>query len=537
MTARLELLPAVDVADGQRRPPRPGRGRQRDHLRRPARGRARLAGRPAPSGSTSSTSTPRSAAARTPSCSPRSSARLGRRRSSCPAASATTPSLEAALATGCARVNLGTAALENPDWTAAPSPRTATGSPSASTCAARPSPPAAGPRRAATSGRRSTASTPTAAPGTSSPTSPRTARSAGPTSTCCARSARRTDRPVVASGGVSSLDDLEALRGLVPTGVEGAIVGKALYAGAFTLAAGAGRRGRPCTEPRGRTGRLRRRPLGRPQPAPPSRFAGDDGSADPAARRRAGSRGRRRRRGRPRRRPRARAGRRGPRGRAGAGRPRTDGRSTRAPTWPWPPSSAPDGRRALPVFTSSDALAAWDAAARPVPAEGPRAALSAVAGRLRRARRRPGRPRHRRGPAARAVGARPGPCLDACRTRDPEAVSAVRAAVADRRVRWPPSRLGASGPGSSSPSGPAWTPPRWPSSLDAVRVAARRPPRLLAERVEALALRPGLTPHPHGDQGIPSGSRTCPRLITARQAEETGGNSSRSTLRLSALCP
>ena len=45
----------------------------------------------------------------------------------------------------------------------------------------------------------------------------------------------RTDRPVVASGGVSTLDDLRALRGLVPLGVEGAIVGKALYAKAFTL--------------------------------------------------------------------------------------------------------------------------------------------------------------------------------------------------------------------------------------------------------------------------------------------------------------
>jgi phosphoribosylanthranilate isomerase len=45
----------------------------------------------------------------------------------------------------------------------------------------------------------------------------------------------RTDRPVVASGGVSSLDDLVALRSLVPLGIEGAIVGKALYAGAFTL--------------------------------------------------------------------------------------------------------------------------------------------------------------------------------------------------------------------------------------------------------------------------------------------------------------
>lgn len=44
-----------------------------------------------------------------------------------------------------------------------------------------------------------------------------------------------TDRPVVASGGISSLDDLRALSDLVPLGVEGAIVGKALYAKAFTL--------------------------------------------------------------------------------------------------------------------------------------------------------------------------------------------------------------------------------------------------------------------------------------------------------------
>ena len=45
----------------------------------------------------------------------------------------------------------------------------------------------------------------------------------------------RTARPVVASGGVSSLDDLRALASLTDLGVEGAIVGKALYAGAFTL--------------------------------------------------------------------------------------------------------------------------------------------------------------------------------------------------------------------------------------------------------------------------------------------------------------
>lgn len=47
---------------------------------------------------------------------------------------------------------------------------------------------------------------------------------------------QKTGKPVVASGGISSLDDLISLRKLVPTGVEGAIVGKALYAGKFTLA-------------------------------------------------------------------------------------------------------------------------------------------------------------------------------------------------------------------------------------------------------------------------------------------------------------
>ncbi|BDZ58372.1 hypothetical protein GCM10025872_20290 [Barrientosiimonas endolithica] len=45
----------------------------------------------------------------------------------------------------------------------------------------------------------------------------------------------RTDRPVVASGGVSTLDDVRALRELTPEGVEGAIIGSALYRDAFTL--------------------------------------------------------------------------------------------------------------------------------------------------------------------------------------------------------------------------------------------------------------------------------------------------------------
>ncbi|MDN5851639.1 MAG: bifunctional 1-(5-phosphoribosyl)-5-((5-phosphoribosylamino)methylideneamino)imidazole-4-carboxamide isomerase/phosphoribosylanthranilate isomerase PriA [Actinomycetia bacterium] len=44
-----------------------------------------------------------------------------------------------------------------------------------------------------------------------------------------------TSRPVVASGGIARLDDIETLRSLTSIGVEGAIVGKALYAGAFTL--------------------------------------------------------------------------------------------------------------------------------------------------------------------------------------------------------------------------------------------------------------------------------------------------------------
>ncbi|MDO5034340.1 MAG: bifunctional 1-(5-phosphoribosyl)-5-((5-phosphoribosylamino)methylideneamino)imidazole-4-carboxamide isomerase/phosphoribosylanthranilate isomerase PriA [Actinomycetaceae bacterium] len=46
----------------------------------------------------------------------------------------------------------------------------------------------------------------------------------------------RTDAHVVASGGVSSLDDIRALLPLAEKGVEGVIVGKAIYSGAFTLA-------------------------------------------------------------------------------------------------------------------------------------------------------------------------------------------------------------------------------------------------------------------------------------------------------------
>ena len=57
----------------------------------------------------------------------------------------------------------------------------------------------------------------------------------GPNLDLLAQVAERTDAPVIASGGVSSLDDLRAIATLTDRGVEGAIVGKALYAGRFTL--------------------------------------------------------------------------------------------------------------------------------------------------------------------------------------------------------------------------------------------------------------------------------------------------------------
>ncbi|MFC4335050.1 bifunctional 1-(5-phosphoribosyl)-5-((5-phosphoribosylamino)methylideneamino)imidazole-4-carboxamide isomerase/phosphoribosylanthranilate isomerase PriA [Salininema proteolyticum] len=45
----------------------------------------------------------------------------------------------------------------------------------------------------------------------------------------------KTEKPVIASGGVSSLDDVRTLAGLTGIGVEGAIVGTALYEGKFSV--------------------------------------------------------------------------------------------------------------------------------------------------------------------------------------------------------------------------------------------------------------------------------------------------------------
>ncbi|MCW2546408.1 MAG: hisA [Mycobacterium sp.] len=142
-------------------------------------------------------------------------------------------SLDAALATGAARVNVGTAALEDPDWVrraiARVGDRIAVGLDvrgitlsargwtrdggelfevlarlDADGCA----------RYVVTDVRRDGTLT-------------------GPNVELLESVTKATDRPVIASGGVSTLADLEAIAAI--PGVEGAIVGKALYAGAFTL--------------------------------------------------------------------------------------------------------------------------------------------------------------------------------------------------------------------------------------------------------------------------------------------------------------
>lgn len=57
----------------------------------------------------------------------------------------------------------------------------------------------------------------------------------GPNTELLAEVSAKTNKPVIASGGISSLDDISALAAMVSSGVEGAIMGKALYAGKFTL--------------------------------------------------------------------------------------------------------------------------------------------------------------------------------------------------------------------------------------------------------------------------------------------------------------
>jgi len=148
-------------------------------------------------------------------------------------------SLDAALATGCTRVNLGTAALENPEWCASAiarfGDRVAVGLDVRIV---------GGQHRLAARGwvsdggelwdvlarleRQGCARyvvTDVTKDGTLT----------GPNLQLLREVCAVTDSPVIASGGVSTVDDLLAVAELVPEGVEGSIVGKALYAGRFTL--------------------------------------------------------------------------------------------------------------------------------------------------------------------------------------------------------------------------------------------------------------------------------------------------------------
>jgi 1-(5-phosphoribosyl)-5-[(5-phosphoribosylamino)methylideneamino] imidazole-4-carboxamide isomerase/N-(5'phosphoribosyl)anthranilate isomerase len=145
-------------------------------------------------------------------------------------------SLDAALASGAKRINLGTAALENPEWAANVigqyGEAVAVGlDVRGTTLAARGWTQEGGDlwtvlERLEQAGCARYVVTDVTKDGTLR----------GPNIELLEQVLSRTDRPVIASGGVSSLDDIAALRALVPQGLEGAIVGKALYAGAFTLA-------------------------------------------------------------------------------------------------------------------------------------------------------------------------------------------------------------------------------------------------------------------------------------------------------------
>lgn len=144
-------------------------------------------------------------------------------------------SLERALATGCARINLGTAALENPKWTAQViqkhGERIAVGlDVRGHTLAARGWTEEGGNlfetlRRLDNDGCSRYVVTDVAKDGTMQ----------GPNLTLLREVAAVTSAPIIASGGVSTLDDIRALRALTEIGIEGSIVGKALYAGAFTM--------------------------------------------------------------------------------------------------------------------------------------------------------------------------------------------------------------------------------------------------------------------------------------------------------------
>ena len=153
--------------------------------------------------------------------------------------------LEIGLATGCRRVNIGTAALEDPEWTARAiadhGDRVAIG--------------------LDVRGTRLAARGWTSEGGELWETLERLDREgcaryvvtdvakdgmlAGPNFALLRQVCERTDRPVIASGGVSTLDDIRDLTTMVDLGVEGAIIGSALYKDAFTLPEALDIAGRP----------------------------------------------------------------------------------------------------------------------------------------------------------------------------------------------------------------------------------------------------------------------------------------------------
>jgi 1-(5-phosphoribosyl)-5-[(5-phosphoribosylamino)methylideneamino] imidazole-4-carboxamide isomerase/N-(5'phosphoribosyl)anthranilate isomerase len=144
-------------------------------------------------------------------------------------------SLEAALEAGATRVNLGTAALEDPEWTARVIERfgdaIAVGlDVRGTTLAARGWTKEGGDlwevlARLEDAGCPRYVVTDVTKDGTLK----------GPNIELLKDVMARTSKPVVASGGISSLQDITDLRALVGSGLEGAILGKSLYAGKFTL--------------------------------------------------------------------------------------------------------------------------------------------------------------------------------------------------------------------------------------------------------------------------------------------------------------
>jgi 1-(5-phosphoribosyl)-5-[(5-phosphoribosylamino)methylideneamino] imidazole-4-carboxamide isomerase/N-(5'phosphoribosyl)anthranilate isomerase len=149
-------------------------------------------------------------------------------------------SLDAALATGCTRVNLGTAAIENPEWCAAAIAQhgdkiavgldVRIGDDGQIRVAGRGWTTDGGDlweilARLDADGCARYVVTDVSRDGTLT----------GPNIDLLRQVCARTDAPVIASGGIATLDDLRALAALEGEGVEGAIIGKALYNGNFTL--------------------------------------------------------------------------------------------------------------------------------------------------------------------------------------------------------------------------------------------------------------------------------------------------------------